>query len=208
MDLILNGVPQSIDASECANLAELIVAAERFDAEEENVVTGVEIDGEALTPDQLGALEARSLDGVVKVSIERRPTREVARSVLAQGADYATRIVTAIGQAVTYYRSGRSDLANELLADVTDSLTVLTGIAYSVSAVLVEESKALAGLQGKIFPWLEEMIQAQTDEDPIRIADVLEYEVAPRVLEWGEMMGGFFPQPTSTADPVHEGISS
>ena len=191
MDLILNGVPRSIDASECANLAELVVAAERLDAGGGHVVTGVEIDGERLTPEELGTLEDRSLDGIGKIEIERRPTLAVARSVLRQGADYADRIVAAIGQTVGHYRSGRSDLANELLAEVTDSMTVLTGITYSVSAVLVEESKALARLQGEIFPWLEEMIGAQTDEDPLRIGDLLEYEIAPRILAWGEMMRNY-----------------
>ncbi len=208
MDLILNGVPQSIDASDCANLAELVVAAERLDSDGGQVVTGVEVDGERLTPEELGTLENRSLDGVAKIEIERRPTLEVARSVLLQGADYAGRIVAAIGETVGHYRSGRSDLANELLADVTDSLTVLTGITYSVSAVLVEESKALAKLQGEIFPWLEEMIQAQTDEDPLRIGDLLEYEIAPRILAWGEMMRGFDGEASVAVGLDGEGVSN
>lgn len=189
MDLILNGNSQPIDVSNCANLAELVAAAERFDLDgEEFVVVGVEIDGEPLPPEELGVLESRSLDGVAKVSIQRRPTRDVARSVLQQGADYTGQIALAIGQTVDYYRAGRIDLASSLLVNVTDSLTVLTGITYSVSSVLVEESRSLARLQGEIHPWLEEMIQAQTEEDPVRIADTLEYEVAPRVAQWGEAM--------------------
>jgi len=192
MDLILNGTAQAIDTSDCANLAELVAAAEQMDSQNEekveSVVVGVEVDGEALTPEQLSVLESHSLDGVVTVSIQRRSTIAVARSVLEQGADYTGRIAVAIGQTVDHYRSGRSDLANSLLANVTDSLTVLTGITYSVSNILVEESKALAALQGEIFPWLEEMIQAQTSEDPIGIADILEYEIAPRVEQWGIAM--------------------
>jgi hypothetical protein len=189
MDLILNGSAQSIDASNCANLAELVAAAERSSSsEEESVVVGVEIDGEPLSPEALSALESHSLAGVTTVSIQRRSTLAVARSVLEQGADYTGQIATAIGQTVDHYRSGRSDLANSLLANVTDSLTVLTGITYSVSNVLVEEAKSLAALQGELFPWLEEMIQAQTSEDPILIADILEYEIAPRVAGWGQAM--------------------
>ncbi len=189
MDLILNGTAQSIDASQCANLAELVAEAERAGScEEESVVVGVEIDGEALPPEALSTLETHSLDGVAIVSIQRRSTLAVARSVLEQGADYTGQIATAIEQTVDYYRTSRSDLANSLLANVTDSLTVLTGITYSVSNVLVEEAKALASLQGELFPWLEEMIQAQTSEDPIQIADILEYEIAPRVVVWGQTM--------------------
>lgn len=189
MNLILNGSSQLMDTSNCANLAELVVAAEQFQAgDEECVVVAVEIDGEALAPEELSTLESRSLDGIGTIAIHRRTTLSVARSVLEQGADYTGRIAEAISHTVDYYRAGRCDLANSLLANVTDSLTVLTGITYSVSNVLAEEAKVLASVQGEIFPWLEEMIQAQTEEDPIRIADTLEYEIAPRVANWGTAM--------------------
>lgn len=189
MDLILNGEPQSLDVSQCANLAELIAAAEQVDsAQSECVVVAIEVDGEALAPDELSELESRTLDGVGCVSIVRRPALEVARSVLAQGADYTQRIMVAIEQTVDHYRSSRSDLANGLLADVIDSMTVLTGITYSVSSVLAEEAQVLADLQGEIYPWLEELMQAQTEKDPIRIADALEFEVAPRIEDWGVKM--------------------
>lgn len=189
MDLIVNGTSQAIDTSNCANVAELVAATERLQSNEEAyVVVSVEIDGDALPPEALSELESRSLDGIETVAIESRPTISVARSVLEQGADYTRQIADAIAQTVNYYRDGRSDLAGSLLANVTDSMTVLTGITFSVSNVLVEESKALARVQGELFPWLEEMVQAQTDEDPIRIADILEYEVAPRVANWGAAM--------------------
>ncbi len=189
MDLIVNGNTKPIDTSNCANLAELVAAAERSQSiDEACVVVCVEIDGERLPPEALSELESRSLDGIEKIAITSRPTIAVARSVLEQGADYTGQIANAIAQTVDYYRDGRSDLAGSLLANVTDSMTVLTGITFSVSNILVEESKTLARVQGDLFPWLEEMIQAQTEEDPIRIADILEYEVAPRVAQWGATM--------------------
>jgi hypothetical protein len=35
------------------------------------------------------------------------------------------------------------------------------------------------------------MLDAQTGEDLIRIADVLEYEVSPRLERWGDTMRAF-----------------
>lgn len=209
MDLILNGEAQSFDASECANLAELVAAAERFDAEGEPcVVVGVEVDGQPLTPEELGLLESRSLDGVGSVSIQRRSSLAVAHSVLEQGAEYSAQIVEAIEQTVSHYRSGRSDLANGLLANVTDSLTVLTGITYSVSNILEEEARILAGLQGEIFPWLEQMVEAQSSNDPILIADTLEYEVAPRVIQWGGVMRALKSGPEGGVEFIEKGFSN
>ncbi|MEM9175869.1 MAG: hypothetical protein AAGC67_11600 [Myxococcota bacterium] len=189
MDLILNGEPQAMDTSECANLAELVTMAEGRTAEgEETVVVAVEIDGEALSADELSGLERHSLDGVGCVAIQRRPTRAVARSVLAQGADYCGQIEAAIDDCVGAFRSGRSDRGNEILADLTDSMTVLTGITVSVANILAASAQALADVQGGIFPWLEELVEAQTQEDPLRIADLLDYEIKPRIADWAVAM--------------------
>ena len=189
MEVILNGDAQMLDSSECANLAELVSAAERALVDADTfVVVGIEVDGKALEPEELSALESLSLDGIEKVLIHERPALEVARSVLDQAADYTGQICTAIEKTVEHYRSGRSDLGGEVLAEVTDSLSVLTGITYSVSNVLLEESKILAGVQAEIYPWLEELVEAQSVQDPIRIAVTLEYEIAPRIVTWGTTM--------------------
>ncbi len=190
MDLILNGETQRIDLSDCANLAELVAVTERLDAQHEaSVVVHIEIDGEPLPPEALGELETRSLDGIRRVALERRPTRQVARSVLEQGAEYTKQIARAIDETVGHYRGGRPDLGARLLADLSDSLTVLTGIAYSVVAVLGdEEASALAALQVDLQPGLEQLLDAQSNEDPILIADSLEYEIAPQVDRFGVTM--------------------
>ena len=189
MDLILNGELRSVDTTDCANLAELIARAESLDRDLEAwVVVAVEVDGEALSPEELGRLEARGLENIGRVSVVRRPSREVAWGVLDQGADYTVRIVQAVAEVVGDYRAGRSERANRVLADILDSLSVLTGITYSIAGVLAEEAEILAALQSEIHPWLEEMLDAQSVEDPIRIADVLEYEISPRIDRWGKAM--------------------
>ncbi|MEZ4354563.1 MAG: hypothetical protein R3F16_13045 [Myxococcota bacterium] len=209
MDVILDGEPTRFDASTCANLAELVAAAERFSVSgEDRVVVAVEVDGRPLEPEELGLLAERSLDGVGCVAIHRRPTVAVARSVLEQGADYTGQIVEAIGRTVDHYRSGRSDLASGLLADVTDSLTVLTGITASVAKVLEHEARSLARVQMRIQPWLEQMLEAQRVGDPILIADTLDYEVAPRIAQWGEVMRALGSGSESAAATVEAVLSS
>lgn len=189
MDLILNGERCAIDASDCLNLAELIARAERHEESgEASVVVSVEVDGEPLPPDLLGAPETVLLGASQTIHLVRRPTREVAQSVLEQGADYCIRIVAAIGEASDHQRAGRVETGNRLLADILDSLSVLTGITYSIAAALPDEARTLAVLQGEIQPWLEQMLEAQSAGDPIGIADLLEYEVAPRIESWGQTM--------------------
>lgn len=189
MDLILNGEARRFDASDCANLAELVARAESLDAAGAPcVVTAVEIDGEPLPPEALGSLELRPIGEASRISIVRRPRREVAESILEQGAAYTGRIVEAIATTAADYRANRTQQANRVLADVLDSLSVLTGITCSIATELPDVATPLAALQAEIQPWLEEMLDAQSGEDPIRIADLLEYEIAPRIEAWGRAM--------------------
>lgn len=186
MDLILDGETHRLDTSDCANLAELVALAERCEQPEEAcVVVAVEIDGQPLSPDALAELDQHPLDGVARVEIERRPARVVALSVLVQGAEYAQRICLAIDEAARVYRAGRSPEANERLAELTDSLTVLSGITATVANVLETERESLSDLQSGIVPWLEQLVEAQRQADPLLIADLLEYEIRPRIEAWG-----------------------
>ncbi|MCB9726589.1 MAG: hypothetical protein H6748_21260, partial [Spirochaetaceae bacterium] len=100
------------------------------------------------------------------------------------------------------------DLASGLLADVTDSLTVLTGITASVAKVLEHEARSLARVQMRIQPWLEQMLEAQRVGDPILIADTLDYEVAPRIAQWGEVMRALGSGSESAAATVEAVLSS
>jgi hypothetical protein len=189
MEVIVDGERQTFDLSECANLAELVARAERTDADgDPSVVVGVEIDGERLSSDALGELETVGLEGLGRVSIERRSARSVACSVLTQASDYAERVVAAIDQTVAHFRGGRTDRGNALLADVSDSLSVLTGITGSVAMALPGAAAALAEVQEDLFPWLEAMVEAQTEQDPLGIADLLEYELRDRIAGWGDLL--------------------
>ncbi|MFO0687179.1 MAG: hypothetical protein U0900_00545 [Myxococcota bacterium] len=193
MDLILNGESQSFDAGDCANLAELVARAESLAGDGPCVVTAVEIDGEPLPADELGNLEVRGIANVKRIAIVRRPRREVAIAVLGQGADYCGQIVGAIQQTVDHYRANRIQQASGVLADILDSISVLTGITASISEDLPTEAKTLSDLQGNIQPWLEAMLEAQVVQDPIQIADLLEYEIAPHIEGWGRAMRSAVP---------------
>ena len=189
MDLILNGETLALDTAECANLAELVLMADAATAKpEETVVVSVEVDGEKLSSEALSDLQTRSVAGVTRVEIQRVPTSVVARSVLEQGADYCGQIDLALDETVEEFRAGRSDRGSEILADVSDSLNVLTGITYSVASSLPASAEALATVQSEIFPWLQELVEAQSEQDPLRIADLLEYEIKPRVSDWSVVM--------------------
>lgn len=193
MEVILDGERRSLDVSDCANLAELVARTDRLepDAEsaERRVVVGIEIDDRPLSVEEMERLESRPLDDIGRVSIARRSAQSVARSVLGQGALYSREIVKALHRSADHFRSGRSDRANELLARVSESLSVFVGISASAADVVPAWSEELRGFEAELHPWLVEMIEAQSAEDPIGIGDLLEFEIATRIERWGARLG-------------------
>ena len=148
MDLILNGEAKRLDTTDCANLAELVSMAENIDPDgEESVVVSVEVDGEPLSPDDLGGLERHPLDGVGRVAIQRRPTRVVALSVLEQGADYCGRIAGAIDGCVGEFRSARRFEARQTFVESVRELVVVP-VNEEVRTVPALANHAILGCSG------------------------------------------------------------
>jgi hypothetical protein len=199
MEVILDGERRTLDVSDCANLAELVACADRLESgaesAERRVVVGIEIDDRPLSAEEMEHLESRPLDDIGRVSIARRSAQSVARSVLGQGALYSREIVKAVHRSADHFRSGRSDRANELLARVSESLSVFVGISACAADVVPAWSEELRAFEADLHPWLVEMIEAQSAEDPIGLGDLLEFEMATRIERWGARMGALAEAP-------------
>ncbi len=203
MEVILDGERRTLDVSDCANLAELVARAECLEpVPEGGVVVGIEIDDRPLSAEEMERLESRSLDDIARVSIARRSGQGLARSVLGQGSRYAREIVKAIHRSAEHFRAGRSDQANELLARVSESLSVFVGISACAADVVPDWSGELRAFEAELHPWLVQMIEAQSVEDPIGIGDLLEFEIAVRIERWGVRLGELAEAPAEDACEV------
>jgi len=57
-------------------------------------------------------------------------------------------------------------------------------LADYMEMVQAGEAQGVVGMaMGDLFPWVEELLAARSGADPVRVADVLEYELLPRLAE-------------------------
>lgn len=129
-----------------------------------------------------------SLERVEEVDIESRTAAEVARASLESAAEYSERVEAALVRAADLFRAGHLDRAGELCADGADALGVLLYVCSGASIALGAAGDRLRGLGEGLTPWLESVVKAQEQYDWLRVADCLEYELAPRVAEVREAM--------------------
>ena len=128
------------------------------------------------------------LEQVEEVAMESRTAAEVALASLESAAEYSERVEAALVRAADLFRSGQLDRAGELCADAADALGVLLYVCSGASLALGAAGERLRSLGEDLMPRLQSVVKAQEQYDWLRVADSLEYELAPRVAEVRELM--------------------
>ncbi len=177
------GEEKEHDRARFRNLEELVTAVVRGEAEP-RVIERLVVNSVPLPDEMLDRLEEIELDAIEQVEIESRTHREIARSSLESCVDYGQKLASALLGAGELFRAGRTEEGNGVYAEALDALWVLIYALCAAGRELGPAGAALEGVEGEIQPWLAELLDAQTHTDWIRVADYLEYEIAPLLEKW------------------------
>jgi len=187
ISVVHNGVERRMQRADCANLAELVEACARDESDgRPRAVMSVSVNGCPLPEERLGELHRHPLEGVDSVQIASRDTREVALSSLGYSERYVGEVRRAVDAAVEHLRSGRVEAGSGLCADIADSLGVLASASQAACLALDPDAHSLRDREQELLPWLREVVEAQAGADWVHLADLLEYELAPRLGDWRE----------------------
>lgn len=157
-------------------------------ADEPRVVVGLRIDHVEVAPDEIEGRLERGLEGVRRVDVVTRGARELAVAGLDSASSYAGAVRKGLEGVAARLRDGRVQEANRLLADSLDGLDVLVFAVGAARAAIGDSCRALEGLEEALAPWLDGLVSAHESSDWIRVADLLEYELAPIVASWRERL--------------------
>jgi len=186
--VVHNAVDEVFDCGDCENLAEVLERSGRGLNAETHLYTHIRIDGLDLPEDSFSRLDEISIEGVERIEVESRPSIEIALSSLRHSVEYVVPVRAALDRVVDLFRRGRSDEANDLLARLSDSLGVLVAAASGSANVLPEAAERLLVPVQELVEWLDQVIEGQGNGDWIYVADLLEYEIDPRLESWGRTM--------------------
>lgn len=92
-------------------------------------------------------------------------------------SEYLEKMVNALPNIVSYYRLGKEDRVNEQM------LLLVEGLIWTCDAVSLTKEYHEISL-GSIRELLEELNEALANGDRVLIADLLEYEMMPKINEW------------------------
>lgn len=184
--LVHDGAEREVERSLHPTLGAAIRSGER--AGERRVVVDLRIDGVEIEPDEIEPCLERAPGGMRRVEIVTRAAREVAVEGLESASSYAGALREGVEEAALKLREGRVPEANRMLADALDALGVLVFAVDAARREIGESCRELDGLEQALTPWLDAIVPAHESADWIRVADLLEYEVAPIVERWRERL--------------------
>jgi hypothetical protein len=185
-----NGAERSADPAGLASLEDLVARSCQETGRDGEVLVRCRVNGMALDDERLSELAQVPLEQVASVDLETRPPAAIARDGLAHSREYAGRVGEALSTTAELFREGRVEEANHLYADVLDALSVLVYAVDAAGRQLGDAGSPLDGLQRELRPWLDELLDAQSGRDWVRVADYLEYEMAPLVADWSRRIDG------------------
>ncbi len=187
-----------LDPGRFRNLGELLAAWQQ-EQPERMVVRELELDGQQYEAPDPALFDSLCLSRASEARIEAVSARSVALSSLESAAEYAPRVRDASLETALRFRSGRSDLAAPLLAELMDALVVLSSALAAASAELGDAAAELAGLDSELDACLAGLLGAHQRRDWIHLADGLEFELTDLLDRWSERIQRIAPTTSAAA---------
>lgn len=190
-ECVVNGEPKSVDSGlkTWGNLLDELdvdAAADRL------AVTEVRFDGVDQPSFRRADILAMPLDGVTKVDVEMVDRTQLLRATLGQAGHSLPVLAASACRAAGAFRRHDLEAANEQLTSLVDAvrtLTILTVATATASGTELEELPCGIGsgadVLGGVGVALDSMAQWQTGRDWPAVADALENDLAPAILQWG-----------------------
>lgn len=166
-------------------------------AEEGGTVLSVKLNGKDLTGKDRSHLEEMSVDDIQQLEVQTGNPKDLARSTLYSIADFLEKLLKELQDTSELFRLGNQERSNQSFLRCLDGMQVfmhtletcrrLLGISFELLLVPGEngqEDITVGESRRKLFSVLDNMIDAQTDQDWVLMADMLEYELIPILEDW------------------------
>jgi hypothetical protein len=174
---------------------ELLTDLESRQLSDSEVISSVHFDGDEILNFRREDALSVELNRIQEVRVEAIGQSEMLRGAIQEAGAYLPTLRTSMLNVAELFRGERLDQANAQLQEVFNGIrmfvALLRGMELSVSGVAAaKESKVEQALQ-QMGAVLEEQIKAQTQKDWMLVADILEYDLAPALQTFEEILKGF-----------------
>lgn len=159
------------------------------------VITSVRFDGNEVLQFRDAEILNRPLGSIGEVRVEAGPMEEMLKSAVAEAEGYLLSLQTSLADIAETFRQQATGQGNANLGQVFEGIkmfaALLQGVELQLSGQLRNGTDSVSQILAGMGPTLESLIDAQTQQDWILVADILEFELLANVSAFEQPLASF-----------------
>jgi hypothetical protein len=179
-ELEINGINLPV-GPEVHNWNQLLQELESKHLRRGQAIVSVHFDGDEIIQFRSSEYLDRPLHSIGEVRIEAKPLQLMAKDAVQDAHRYLVNLQSSLADVADAFRNQLIDQANAKLSETFQGIkmlvSLLEGIELSLTGQYKSGSTQVENAVVEMGPTLESLIEAQTQQDWILVADILEFEL-------------------------------
>jgi hypothetical protein len=197
MDITVNGAPHNMKVEPTNTLGQVYQELVQSLAQSGKVVSSVQVNGESLPGGRIWDLASSPISDIHTLELAIQEVDDMVRDTLASTDEHLENLVTEIEKTANMFRIGDELEAHQRLGTCISGLqwflralnTFQSFLHLDFTQMTLAQTTAEEAVQ-EFVPVVDDLLDAQSEGDVILMADLLEYELAPKLTQWK----GFLPE--------------
>lgn len=181
-----------LSQNELGGLLEEFVAKRFF---RDEFIATIKINGEVVPEDALAAMKSRPVGDLRTLEIDTDTFRAVSIRALDSMDEYVEGLVALVEQSADKFRTDDETVANRNFINGVEGLQTFVSIIDKVKSIngldfasMKHGDATLGQKERELLQVLNSLFGTQKNRDWIGLADILEYELAPLIREWKDIL--------------------
>ena len=181
-----------LSQTELGGLLEEFVAKRFF---RDEFIATIKINGEKVPEEALAGMKSRPVGDVRSIEIDTDTFRAVSIRALDSMDEYVEGLVGLVEQSADKFRTDDETAANRNFINGVEGLQTFVSIIDKVKSIngldfvsMKHGDATLSQKEQELLGVLNSLFVTQKNRDWVGLADILEYELAPLIREWKEIL--------------------
>jgi hypothetical protein len=192
--LALNGINTAVDPR-FITWQDLLQDLESKQLSREQVIASVRFDGDEVSQFRGDDVLGRPLRAIQQIRVEAVAMKEMLANAVEEAGGYLFNLETSMVDVAETFRTGSSGQANVKLQQVFNGVkilvTLLRGVELALSTTPQNGASKVEQQMEQMGTTLKDLISAQTAQDWMLVADMLEYELVGHLSTFENVIGEF-----------------
>jgi len=191
MNITIDGALREMPPGQHKTLGDVYSQLVATAADSGRAVAAIEIDGKAIPAGRIWDLTSQPIAELRTLELTTRDTREMVKEMMASTRDHVSLLISETEKAATMFRVGNELSAQERFAKCASglqwflkALDALRGFLELDYAAMPMDQTSVGANFEELIPVVDRVLDAQAEGDSIQLADLMEYELVPKMRKW------------------------